>query len=106
MRNTSLFVVLPFIRFHWSITYYGLTIGSGILIDSAERGQFKSEDIYGDDETKRLESIPLSHIHRDVDTFLLENSKDYTLAIIAPTSIYGQAHGNGGVSYLLFIYTF
>eukprot|EP00026_Physarum_polycephalum_P009787 Phypoly_transcript_09923.p1 GENE.Phypoly_transcript_09923~~Phypoly_transcript_09923.p1 ORF type:complete len:267 (+),score=49.80 Phypoly_transcript_09923:215-1015(+) len=76
------------------------TSGSGIVSDQAF-GQFASEKIYDDSDTADMTAIPVTNPHRDVDTFLFESAKNFTefdLVIVAPTDIYGQTSGNGGIS--------
>ncbi|KAH8553423.1 hypothetical protein BGW37DRAFT_260472 [Umbelopsis sp. PMI_123] len=73
------------------------TSGTSILNDDAN-GQFEGKDIYSDLDTEKVNAIPATNPHRHVDTYLIDNSADYDLVIIAPPDIYGEGTGPKGVS--------
>ncbi|KAI8576054.1 hypothetical protein K450DRAFT_258668 [Umbelopsis ramanniana AG] len=73
------------------------TSGTSILNDDSN-GQFEGKEIYSDVDTEKLNAIPASNPHRHVDTYLIDNSADYDLAIIAPPCIYGEGTGPKGIS--------
>ncbi|BFZ62772.1 hypothetical protein YB2330_003882 [Saitoella coloradoensis] len=71
---------------------YIQTSGTGILSDTAN-GQFVSDKIYSDADTASLTALPESQPHRHVDTVLVQEASDYTLAMITPPCIYGEGTG-------------
>jgi nucleoside-diphosphate-sugar epimerase len=73
------------------------TSGTSILNDDSN-GMFEGKDIYSDLDTEKVNAIPASNPHRHVDTYLIDNSADYDLAIIAPPLIYGEGTGPKGIS--------
>jgi nucleoside-diphosphate-sugar epimerase len=76
---------------------YLQTSGTSILNDDSN-GQFEGKDIYSDVDTEKVNAIPASNPHRHVDTYLIDNSADYDLVIIAPPLIYGEGTGPKDIS--------
>ncbi|KAG2176105.1 hypothetical protein INT43_005338 [Umbelopsis isabellina] len=72
------------------------TSGTSILNDDSN-GKFEGKEIYSDNDTEKVNAIPATNPHRHVDTFLIDNSADYDLAIIAPCCIYGEGTGPQGI---------
>ncbi|KAF9575540.1 hypothetical protein BGW38_008211, partial [Lunasporangiospora selenospora] len=70
------------------------TSGTGVLLDRA-KGQFKSEEIYRDDDEAKLKAIPHDQPHRNVDIEIL--SQDLVgkvdTYIVAPPTIWGRGTG-------------
>ncbi|KAG6884879.1 hypothetical protein C0993_007544 [Termitomyces sp. T159_Od127] len=70
------------------------TSGTGVLIDNAD-GQYAGKDVYSDFDLKKLESLPDSQPHRDVDLRLVDaDNQGYVKTyIVLPGTIYGLATG-------------
>ncbi|KAG6880111.1 hypothetical protein C0992_005818 [Termitomyces sp. T32_za158] len=70
------------------------TSGTGVLIDNAN-GQYAGKDVYSDLDLKKLESLPDSQPHRDVDLKLVDaDNQGYVRTyIVLPGTIYGLATG-------------
>jgi nucleoside-diphosphate-sugar epimerase len=77
---------------------YLQTSGTSILNDNSN-GQYEGKEIYSDLDTEKINAIPASNPHRHVDTYIIDNSADYDLAIIAPPCIYGEGIGPDGFSH-------
>jgi nucleoside-diphosphate-sugar epimerase len=76
---------------------YLQTSGTSILNDDSE-GKFEGKEIYSDADTEKVNAIPATNPHRHVDTYIIDNSADYDLTIIAPPCIYGEGTGPEGIS--------
>ncbi|CAO3690316.1 unnamed protein product [Umbelopsis ramanniana] len=76
---------------------YLQTSGTSILNDDSN-GMYEGKEIYSDLDTEKVNAIPASKPHRHVDTYLIDNSADYDLVIIAPPLIYGEGTGPKDVS--------
>ncbi|KAF9562652.1 NAD(P)-binding protein [Agrocybe pediades] len=70
------------------------TSGTGILVDFAA-GLRSEKDVYSDLEVERLDAIPSSVIHRNVDIPIIEADKAGHIQgyIIAPSVVYGMPSG-------------
>lgn len=66
--------------------------GTGILVDDAH-GDYASEKIYNDLDMESIHAIPLTQMHRDVDTYIFENSQNFDSIIVAPPTIHGIGTG-------------
>lgn len=66
--------------------------GTGMLVDDSH-GEFTSEKIYNDLDMDTIHAIPLSQYHRDVDTFIFENSPNFDSIIVSPPTIHGIGTG-------------
>lgn len=66
--------------------------GTGILIDEA-RGEYASDKIYNDQDIESIHAIPITQLHRDVDTYIFENSQNFDSIIVAPPTIHGIGTG-------------
>lgn len=75
---------------------YLQTSGTSILNDESN-GQYEGKVIYSDLDTEKLNAIPVTNPHRHVDTYIIDNSADYDLVIIAPPCIYGEGIGPAGI---------
>jgi nucleoside-diphosphate-sugar epimerase len=73
-----------------------LSSGTGILIDSTNGT--RDGRIWKDTDTKTLNSIPETSLHRRVDTWLMDNSQEVDLCMISPPSIYGRGIGDPELS--------
>ncbi|CAO3644373.1 unnamed protein product [Cunninghamella blakesleeana] len=67
------------------------TSGSGFVINvSKPFGNDSNETVYSDLDNDALNNIPVTNPHRDVDDYLINHSEHFDLAIIAPTTIFGE----------------
>lgn len=64
--------------------------GTGALVDDA-RGLHDQHITYDDADSKHINTLPSTQVHRDVDEFLLEHSDNMQLHIVYPSTIWGQA---------------
>lgn len=68
------------------------TSGSGIVSDvGVNNGNQANRQVYSDLDTEALDALPPTHPHRHVDTFLIDHAAHYDLALIAPTTVFGEA---------------
>ncbi|KAG6888925.1 hypothetical protein C0995_004938 [Termitomyces sp. Mi166 len=76
----------------WRASLKGSTIG--VLIDNAN-GQYAGKDVYSDLDLEKLESLPDSQPHRNVDLTLVDaDNRGYVKTyIVLPGTIYGLATG-------------
>jgi nucleoside-diphosphate-sugar epimerase len=65
------------------------TSGTGLLTFSNS----KIDTPFDDSDIERIHSIPLDALHKDVDSWIFENTDDLTAAIIAPSTINGIGSG-------------
>jgi len=73
---------------------YIQTSGTGILVDlPTAGGMYEGKEIYSDKDSAKLNAIPVTQPHRNVDTFLIDNSEKYDLVIVSPPCIYGRGVG-------------
>jgi len=68
------------------------TSGTGVLCDGA-KGDYKSDFIYNDTDMDSVHAIPISALHKDVDSFIFENVDHFNSVIICPPTIYGLGIG-------------
>lgn len=70
------------------------TSGTGELCDDA-RGDRASEDVYSDLDMGKILSIPITQLHKDVDSFILDSCSDnsFSAYIVCPPTIYGLGTG-------------
>lgn len=74
-------------------TIYIHVSGTGALVDDA-RGTHDQHISYDDADSAHINTLPPSNIHRDVDTYLLEQSDKIALHIVYPSTIWGQNYGH------------
>ncbi|EIM19910.1 NAD(P)-binding protein [Wallemia mellicola CBS 633.66] len=67
--------------------------GTGALVDDA-RGAHDQIASYDDADSTHINTLPASNIHRDVDTYLLEQSDKIQLHLVYPSTIWGQNYGH------------
>jgi putative NADH-flavin reductase len=75
------------------------TSGSGILFDPKNPmyGEL-NPTVYVDTNEEQMASLPVTNLHRNVDTFIIQHSDAYTLVIVAPSLIYGLGVGPEGIA--------
>jgi len=76
---------------------YVHTSGTGILVDGAW-GEYEGTEIYSDLDTEKVNALPATLPHRHVDTYVIDNSASYDLAVITPSAIYGTGIGPEGIA--------
>ena len=65
--------------------------GTGELVADS-KGKNDIVDTYSDNDSDHINSLPITAIHRDVDTYLLKYSDQLNIHIIEPSLIWGQAN--------------
>jgi len=59
---------------------------------------YEGKEIYSDKDSAKLNALPVTQLHRHVDTFLIDNSHKYDLVLVSPPCIYGVGIGPKDVS--------
>jgi len=68
------------------------TSGTGELTDDA-RGEYPTHLVYSDLDVKAIRALPPTQIHKDVDSYIFDNSQEFDSIIVAPPTIYGIGTG-------------